>query len=72
MQRLNEKQTVSCSSALHTELLSSPGPLAKELQYVGADVKQPVITDNNIIPESTRQVQQQNSGNRTKSNSTGV
>ena len=53
MQRLNEKQTVSCSS-------------------VGADVKQPVITDNNIIPESTRQVQQQNSGNRTKSNSTGV
>ena len=69
MQRLNEKQTVSCPSALHTELLSSPGPLAKELQYVGADVKQPVITDKNIIPESTRQVQQQNSGNRTKSNS---
>lgn len=50
MQRLNEKQTVSCS-------------------FVGADVKQPVITDKNIIPESTRQVQQQNSGNRTKSNS---
>ena len=69
MQRLNKKQTVSDSSALHTELLSSPGPLAKELQYVGADVKQPVITDKNIIPESTRQVQQQNSGNRTKNNS---
>lgn len=50
MQRLNEKQTVSCSS-------------------VGADVKQPIITDNNIIPESMRQVQQKNSGNRTKSNS---
>ena len=69
MQRLNKKQTVSDSSALHTELLSSPGPLAKELQYVGADVKQSVITDKNIIPESTRQVQQQNSVNRTKSNS---
>lgn len=66
MQRLNKKQTVSDSSALHTELLSSPGPLAKELQYVGADVKQSVITDKNIIPESTRQVQQQNSVNRTK------
>ena len=69
MQRLNEKQTVSWSSALHTELLSSPGPLAEELQYVGADVKQSVITGKNIIPESTRQVQQQNSVNRTKSNS---
>ena len=55
MQRLNKKQTVSDSSALHTELLSSPGPLAKELQYVGADVKQSVITDKNIIPESTKQ-----------------
>lgn len=36
-----KKTTAPVSSALHTELLSSPGPLAKELQHVGADGAQP-------------------------------
>lgn len=35
------KTTAPVSSALHTELLSSPSPLAKELQHVGADGEQP-------------------------------
>lgn len=44
-----KKMTVSDSSAKHTELLSSPGPLAKELQYVGADAKQSLCKNNEII-----------------------
>lgn len=49
MENKKEKTALN-SSALHTELLSSPGPLAKELQYVGADGGQPIpkITENSI------------------------
>lgn len=42
----NKKATAPVSSALHTELLSSPSPLAKELQHVGADGKQPLCKTN--------------------------
>lgn len=40
-------------SALHTELLSSSSPLAKELQYVGADMEQPIQKCNNSSITST-------------------
>lgn len=37
----NKKEmTAPCVSALHMELLSSPSPLAKELQYVDTDTEQ--------------------------------
>lgn len=42
----NKKATAPVSSALHTELLSSPSPLAKELQHVGADGKQSLCKTN--------------------------
>ena len=45
-----KERTAPNISALHTELLSSPSPLAKELQYVAADTEQPLPknTENSI------------------------
>lgn len=45
-----KERTAPNVSALHTELLSSPSPLAKELQYVAADTEQPLLknTENSI------------------------
>ena len=46
-----QKETVALSSsALNTELLSSPDPLAKELRHVGTDERQPLpkCIDNSI------------------------
>ncbi len=44
-----KERTAPNASLLHTELLSTPGPLAKEHQYVGTDTEQPIqCTDNSI------------------------
>ena len=44
-----KKAAVPTASALHTELPSSHGPLAKELRYTGADAEQPLCNNNKAI-----------------------
>ena len=55
-----KERTAPNASLLHTELLSTPCPLAKEHQYVGTDTEQPIqCTDNSITNhamKSNRQI----------------
>lgn len=55
-----KKTTAPESSALYTELLSSPSPLAKGLQYGGADGAQPNVKETTeIIANQQEQINQQ-------------
>ena len=68
-----KKTTAPVLSALHTELLSSPSPLAKELQYVGTDREQPNTKNHNeIIANETAQINLQAAQNPEKSGSGGL
>ena len=68
-----KEKTAPNVSALHTELLSSPGPLAKELQYVGADGEQPQLKNHNeIIANETAQINLQAKNLPEKSGSGGL
>lgn len=64
----NKKATAPVSSALHTELLSSPSPLAKELQHVGADGKQSLCKTNK---QSIADLPYKGNLQATKNNDTG-
>lgn len=50
-----KEKTAPNASLLHTELLSTPGPLAQEHQYAGADTEQPIqCTDNSITNHTVK------------------
>ncbi|MEY8495938.1 helicase RepA family protein [Lachnospiraceae bacterium 29-91] len=52
----NKKEmTTPSASNVHTELLSSPGPLAKEHRYADVDTEQPIqCTDNSITNHTVK------------------